>query len=175
DVQGAAGVKIRRRFLAIWAAFASLPIALVAFVNYAVDPFQFFRVSSPPRFSNLMQRYQHPGVIRNYPFGSILVGNSLVGNLRTGMFDRREFGLRPAVQNLTFWGSTLREAAYVVDLSLRTKADRHRVLGNPAPACPGRFSLWGISSLHVPPVLVSSPLLLSAQCGYFFGVSGDRA
>ena len=38
DVQGAAGVKIGRRFLAIWAAFACLPIALVAFVNYAVDP-----------------------------------------------------------------------------------------------------------------------------------------
>jgi hypothetical protein len=119
DAQGSAGVKIGRRFLAIWAAFACLPIALVAFVNYAGDPFQFFRVSSPPRFSNLMQRYQHPGVIRNYPCGSILVGNSLVGNLRTGMF--REAGLGLAVQNLTFWGSTLREAAYVVDLALRTK------------------------------------------------------
>ena len=66
-----------------------------------------------------MQRYQQPGIIRNYPFSSILVGNSLVGNLRTGMF--REAGLEPAVQNLSFWGSTLREAAYVVDLSLRTK------------------------------------------------------
>jgi hypothetical protein len=116
---GAAGAKTARRCLAIWAAFAFLPIALVASVNFAVDPFQFFRVSDPPRFSNLMQRYQHPGIIRNYPFGSILVGNSLVGNLRTGMF--REAGLGPAVQNLSFWGSTLREAAYVVDLSLRTK------------------------------------------------------
>lgn len=113
------GAKAARRGLVIWAAFALLPIALVALINFAVDPFQFFRVSNPPRFSNLMQRYQHPGVIRNYPFGSILVGNSLVGNLRTGMF--REAGLEPAVQNLSFWGSTLREAAYVVDLSLKTK------------------------------------------------------
>ena len=96
-----------------------LPIALVASVNFVVDPFQFFRVSSPPRFSNLMQRYQHPGVIWHYPFSSILVGNSLIGNLRTEMF--REEGLEPAVQNLSFWGSTLREAAYVVDLALRTK------------------------------------------------------
>jgi len=116
---GAAEVRIARRCLAIWATFALLPIALVASVNFAVDPFQFFRASNPPRFSNLMQRYQQPGVIRNYPFGSILVGNSLVGNLRTQMF--REAGLEPEVQNLSFWGSTLREAAYVVDLSLRTK------------------------------------------------------
>jgi hypothetical protein len=112
-------VKIAGRLLAIWAVFALLPIAIVAGVNFAVDPFQFFRVSNPPRFSNLMQRYQHPGVIRNYPFSSILVGNSLVGNLRIAMF--REAGLEPAVQNLSFWGSTLREAAYVVDLAVRTK------------------------------------------------------
>ena len=118
DRQGA-GAKMARRCLAIWTVFAVLPVALVASVNFAVDPFQFFRISNPPRFSNLMQRYQQPGVIRNYPFGSILVGNSLVGNLSTGMF--REAGLEPAIQNLSFWGSTLREAAYVVDLSVRTK------------------------------------------------------
>jgi hypothetical protein len=111
-----------QRCLAIWAAFALLPIAIVASVNFAVDPFQFFRITNAPRFSNMMQRYQQPGVIRNYPFGSILVGNSLVGNLRTDMF--REAGLEPDVQNLSFWGSTLREAAYVVDFSLRTKPIR---------------------------------------------------
>jgi hypothetical protein len=99
--------------------FALLPIVLVASINFAVDPFQFFRVSSPPRFSNLMQRYQQPGVIRHYPFRSILVGNSLVGNLRSGMFT--EAGLEPGVQNLSFWGSTLREAAYVVDLAVKTR------------------------------------------------------
>jgi hypothetical protein len=109
-----------RRCLAIWSICALLPIALVASVNFAVDPFQFFRVSSPPRFSNLMQRYQQPGIIRNYPFRSIVVGNSLVGNLRTDMFG--EAGLGSGVQNLSFWGSTLREAAYVVDLAVRSRS-----------------------------------------------------
>src|ERR1700694_1319015 len=46
----------KQKYLAIWAAFAFLPIAIVAFTNYLVDPFQYFRVSHPPRFSNLMQR-----------------------------------------------------------------------------------------------------------------------
>jgi hypothetical protein len=117
---GATGTKRGLRYLAIWAVVAVLPMAAVALVNYAVDPFQFFRVSDPPRFSNSMQRYQHPGVIRNYPFSSLVAGNSLVGNLQTDMFDRREFGTG-RVQNLSFWGSTLREAAYVVDFSVRTK------------------------------------------------------
>jgi hypothetical protein len=111
---------VRGRYLAIWAAFALSPIALVVLVNYLVDPFQFFRVSVPPRFSENMQRLQHPGIVRNYPFNSIVVGNSLIANLRNEMFDRKEFeGL--AVQNLSLSGSTLREAAYVVDLALRTK------------------------------------------------------
>jgi hypothetical protein len=116
---GAADARLARRCLAIWAAFALLPMALAASVNFAVDPFQFFRVSNPPRFSNLMQRYQQPGVVRNYPYGSILVGASSVANLRAGLF--QEAGLEPDVQNFSFWGSTLREAALVVDLALRTK------------------------------------------------------
>ena len=117
---GATGVKGGLRYLAIWAMFAFLPMVVVAIVNYAVDPFQFFRISDPPRFSNSMQRYQHPGVIRNYPFSSLVAGNSLVGNLQADLFSRREFG-PGRVQNLSFWGSTLRESAYAVDFSLRTK------------------------------------------------------
>src|SRR3954467_8036308 len=100
-----------QKYLTIWAAFAFLPMAAVAGINYLVDPFQYFRVSNPPRFSNLMQRSQHPGIIRNYPFNSIVVGNSFVANLQN------EFGTGIAVQNLSFWGSTLREAAYVADLT----------------------------------------------------------
>ena len=67
-----------------------------------------------------MQRYQHPGVIRNYPFDSLVVGNSFVGNLQTELFNRKEFELG-RVQNLAFWSSSLREAAHVVDYAVRTK------------------------------------------------------
>jgi hypothetical protein len=112
----------RQKYLTIWATFAFLPMAVVATINYLVDPFQYFRVSNPPRFSNLMQRSQHPGIIRNYAFNSIVVGNSFVANLQNELFDRKEFGTGIVVQNLSFWGSTLREAAYVADLTLRTKS-----------------------------------------------------
>src|SRR6185295_16857492 len=100
----------KQKFLAIWAVFAFLPLLVVGSINYFVDPFQYFRVSNPPRFSNLMQRSQHPGIIRNYTFNSIIVGNSFVANLQNKLFDREEFGGVAPVQNLSFWGSTLREA-----------------------------------------------------------------
>ncbi len=107
-------------YLAIWALSAFVPLCAVAAVNYIVDPFQFFRVSNPPRFSNTMQRYQHPGVIRNYPFDSLVAGTSFVGNLQTELFNRKEFD-SGRVQNLAFYSATLREAAHVVDYAVRTK------------------------------------------------------
>ncbi len=93
----------------------------VAVANYLIDPFQYFRVSDPARFSNLMQRFQHPGVIRNYDFDTIVVGNSVMANLQAWMFDRKEFAVKPKVMNLSFWGSTIREDANVVGLALETK------------------------------------------------------
>jgi hypothetical protein len=100
-------------------AIGLLPIAVVASVNYYVDPFQYFRISTPPRFSNMMQRLQHPGIVRNYPFDAVVVGNSMVADIRNDMFVDKNFGTQ--LLNLSFWGSTVREAAYVLDLALRTR------------------------------------------------------
>jgi len=112
---------LQRRALLIFAVFALLPLAVVIFVNCRVDPFQYFRIANPAQFSNLMQRFQAPGIIRNYDFDAIIVGNSVVANLQNSMFrhDKNPAGLR--VMNLSFWGSTIREDAYVVDLALKTK------------------------------------------------------
>jgi hypothetical protein len=100
-------------------AIGLLPIVVVASVNYYVDPFQYFRISTPPRFSNMMQRLQHPGVVRNYPFDSVVVGNSMVADMQNDMFVDKKFGSQ--LLNLSFWGSTVREAAYALDLALRTR------------------------------------------------------
>ncbi len=100
-------------------AIGLLPVVLVATVNYVVDPFQYFRISTPPRFSNLMQRLQQPGVVKHYPFDSVIVGNSMVADMRNDMFADKKFGTQ--LLNMSFWGSTVREAAYALDLALRTR------------------------------------------------------
>ena len=97
----------------------SLGLAVVSFAatNYLVDPFQYFRKAAPPRFSVTMLRHQMPGVIRNYPFDSIVVGNSVGSNLRPLMFSAYEPQI--TVQNLILFGATLKEATEVVKLALK--------------------------------------------------------
>jgi hypothetical protein len=112
---------ILRRALGIFAVFALLPLVVVTLVNYVVDPFQYFRVVHPAQFSNGMQRFQAPGIVRNYDFDTIIAGNSVVANLRNSIFDRAEFAVKPKTMNLSFWGSTIREDAYVVALALNTR------------------------------------------------------
>jgi hypothetical protein len=110
--------------LRLFVVFALLPMILVAVVNFTVDPFQYFRVSHPAQFSNLMQRLQAPGIIRNYDFDTLIVGNSVVANLQNSMFDRPGFPVKPRAMNLSLWGSTIREDAYIVALALKRKPIR---------------------------------------------------
>jgi hypothetical protein len=113
-----------RKALLVFAAFAFLPLLIVGSINYTVDPFQYFRNSGTERFSNAMQRYQAPGIVRNYPFDSIVVGSSHIANIRNWMFDRPEFAVKPKVVNLGFSAGTVLENSYVVELALRTKPIR---------------------------------------------------
>jgi hypothetical protein len=126
----------------IFAIFSLLPLVAVAFVNYEADPFQYFRVSHPARFSNFMQRFQVPGVIRNYDFDSIVAGNSVVANVENWMFDRKEFQAKPNVANLSLWGSTIREDTYVVTLALETKPIRtvYWAIGRPGVSAEFRYA-----------------------------------
>jgi hypothetical protein len=107
------------RYFFVFAVGLTTTFAAVAFTNWVVDPFQFFRISSPPRFATTMQRHQHPGLIRNYPFDSIVVGSSPGANLRPNMFQRLIPDIH--VKNLTLAGGTLFESAEVVRLALATK------------------------------------------------------
>lgn len=104
------------RLLFVMLLSAGLCAAIVACAIFWVDPFQYFRRSPDQRYSELMQRFQAPGIARNYDFDEIVVGSSTVANLSPSLF--RQF--RDArVQNLSFWGGTLNEAYNVVRLSLR--------------------------------------------------------
>jgi len=94
---------------------ALLPVAAVSIINFAVDPFQFFRKHERPKFSRTMMLHQMPGVIRNYDFDAAVVGNSLGGNLLPPYFPHYKF------QNLIAFGATLNETAEIAKLVLRKK------------------------------------------------------
>ena len=72
---------------------------------------------------------QHPGIIRNYPFTSIIVGNSFVANLQNGLFDRKEFGKQGRGPKSVVLGFDASRSRLCCRSHLENEADRHRILG----------------------------------------------
>ncbi len=108
---------LSRRYAAI--AIALLVAGLVAAVglNYAVDPLQFFRQAAyAPVFSD-NQRYQNPGLARNYPYDTIVTGSSLMQAFLAGDV---EAALGGEVLRLPINGSSAREHALLIELAQRT-------------------------------------------------------
>lgn len=64
-------------------------LLLTGLFDYIVDPLQFYRQAAfyPPSFS-AEQRFQNPGLARNYEYDTITIGSSLIENTRPDMVDR---------------------------------------------------------------------------------------
>jgi len=80
DVSTADPAAAGRAYLPTMIGGALLCAALVGAANYAVDPLQIHRRADyPPVFSE-NQRHQNAGLIRSYPYSTIVVGNSHAEN-----------------------------------------------------------------------------------------------
>jgi hypothetical protein len=81
--------------------------AAIAAVNFAIDPFQFYRAASfyEPVFSE-NQRYQKPGLAKNYPYEIAIVGDSHAENFSARYVEAK---LGAPALNLAISGSTARE------------------------------------------------------------------
>ncbi len=86
-------------------------------VNFFVDPLQYYRKSEAPRFVK-NQRYQIPGLIRNYSFDAIIVGTSHSENFLASELDK----LMPTKSlNLSISGSSAIEQAQVIEFAASQK------------------------------------------------------
>lgn len=96
---------------------ALLCALLVALANFGVDPLQVHRRARyEPVFSE-NQRHQNAGLIRNYPYSTIVVGNSHAENFSPRLLEQvtREPALKLAVE-----GSLAAEQAALVEHALAT-------------------------------------------------------
>lgn len=84
--------------------------------NYSVDPIQFYRKAAQPVFV-LNQRYQIPGLIRNYEFDTAFIGTSHSENFIPSSLDR-ELGTKSL--NLAISGSSAAEQKNVVELAVKS-------------------------------------------------------
>jgi hypothetical protein len=95
-------------FALLWSIF------LVSF-NYMLDPLQYYRKAQQPVFIK-NQRYQIPGLVRNYPFDTIMVGTSHSENFLASQLDN---AMGTHSLNLASSGSSAWEQSQVIDLAVR--------------------------------------------------------
>ncbi len=106
-----------RRYLAIFAALTAAFLATVGVVNWRVDPLQYYRKAAyPPDFADQM-RYQNPGLARNYPYDSLILGTSVSLGFTSAQF-RENFGWEAI--NLAMSGASAHEQSLLLQVALRT-------------------------------------------------------
>jgi hypothetical protein len=116
-----------RRFFLSVLAVALVACALVAALNYWVDPFQHYRKPErfAPRFYNAWQRYENPGLARHYDYDRIVTGSSLMECVIPEEVDRLLGG---KTINLSVSAQTAYDAGQLLGAALRTGKAKHVVM-----------------------------------------------
>lgn len=75
-----------------------------------VDPFQFYRKAANPMFSE-NQRYQNPGLVKNYDYDALVIGTSMSENFRKSYIDNKlgVDSLRTSISGGTIYEQMLTE------------------------------------------------------------------
>ncbi|WP_199617564.1 copper amine oxidase N-terminal domain-containing protein [Paenibacillus alkalitolerans] len=106
-----------KTFFRLFLAFAILYSFAFMALAYVVDPLQFYRKAwYPPLFSE-EERYQNPGLAKNYEYDTIIVGSSMTQNFVPSYVERKLGG---NVLKLSIEGSTSREQRLIAETALRT-------------------------------------------------------
>jgi len=112
------------RHLSFMALLSLGACVLTAFVNWLIDPLQFYRRASyPPEFSD-QTRYQNPGLARNYPYDTVIVGTSVSRGFDIAQIHK---ALGGDALNLSMQGASAREQSLMLEVALRS-GRVHRVL-----------------------------------------------
>lgn len=104
-----------------------LLLGLVVLLNYVVDPLQFYRKASfyTPTFSP-EQRYQNPGLARNYEYDTIIIGSSMTENFVPSYIDEK---LGVKTLKLSMSGASAREEKLMAEVAIRTGRVKNVIWG----------------------------------------------
>ena len=108
-----------RRFVLSALALAALVLAAAGAFNYAIDPYQQYRVPTryEARFYAPFQRYVNPGLARHRGYDRISIGSSLTENISGSEIDRAFGGGRTI--NLALSAMTAYDARKLLEVALR--------------------------------------------------------
>lgn len=109
-----------KRFIRNSLLAAALLLAIAGAINFEVDPFQQYRIPTKyePRFYRSFQRYENPGVARNYAYDRAIIASSLFENIPGSEMDRA-FGYG-RTQNLCDSALTAYDARKLAETALST-------------------------------------------------------
>lgn len=94
-----------------------LLILIVMGVNYVFDPLQFYRKAFyAPDFSD-QQRYQNPGLVKNYDYETIIIGSSMSENHIPSYVNEK---LDTKTLKLSIMGSSIKEQQMITKMALET-------------------------------------------------------
>lgn len=98
----------------------------VTLLNLVIDPLQFFHQAFYPPVYSEEQRYQLPGLAKNYPYDSIIVGSSMTENFRPS-YIKEKLGYNTL--KLSISGATAKEQFMITDLAIGTGKVKNVIWG----------------------------------------------
>ncbi|WP_047150882.1 hypothetical protein [Aneurinibacillus tyrosinisolvens] len=106
-----------KKWLAWYLLFSIGGVGIISLFNYLIDPLQFYRKASyHPSFSE-EERFQNPGLAKNYPYDTIIVGSSMTQNFIPSYVDKK---LGAKTIKLSASGSSVHEQYLIAKLALET-------------------------------------------------------
>ncbi|MFD2614004.1 hypothetical protein [Paenibacillus gansuensis] len=116
-----------KTFLLGFVAFSVLFAGLVMAFTYIVDPFQYYRKATwyEPLFS-LEERFQNPGLAKNYDYDTIIIGSSMTQNFVPSYVNRK---LGVQTMKLSMEGSTSKEHNLIANVALKTGKVKNVIWG----------------------------------------------
>ncbi len=101
-------------------------LALLVSLNFAVDPLQFYRKAWYPADFSTQQRYQNPGLAKNYDYDTIIVGTSMTENFLPSYVNKK---LGAKTLKLSMSGATSKEQYMIAKLAIETGKVKHVIWG----------------------------------------------
>lgn len=108
-------MKIFQKWIVFLLTYTVLFLGVIIMLNYYIDPLQFYRSAFyEPQFSS-QQRYQAPGLAKNYEYDRAIIGSSMTENFIPSYIDQQLGG---RTIKLSIEGSSLKEQYLIAKLAL---------------------------------------------------------
>lgn len=149
-------MKRYKRWSCLWLVAVSSALLAVGVFNFIVDPFQYFRKASfyKPFFKDA--RFLNPGVAKNYPYDTVILGTSMAQNFRPS-YIREKLGFEAV--KLAIPGGSAYEERLALDVALRTGKVKKVIFALNVPSFAGEPERFSNGEAGMPLYLYDDNLL----------------